>query len=364
VEVTVIKKQFRRAMAIGMAASTLAALTAAGGATGALGASTRDIFIGDPDGANGVLHYTQTHVGGLAAVDIQVRNRGGQTVNHTSLVGGDAANNAASNPLFPKPTTDSLPDALTYAEVFEPSGVTCEWSATSLSCDIGTLPAGQAKTIRVVIQTPTSGSATSWETWYGAYLAESNQTGTNQDNFYAFGTVRTSSATCSGTDPNANTDANYFLPQTKVNLLTANCGNALASVGSKNALSGVGGFGKLSIDSTNQTACPAPYTCVGAEVEATVLDGDDVPGGLQWDITWYGIRTASGVIHFLDTYDATDPDHDTDYTVIPFTNKFHCSTKLTTNCWVTIAASKPTANPLWIKVTVITPNNGTKRILA
>ena len=43
------------------------------------------------------------HPGGLTATDVQVRNDGSNTLNHASLFGGAAADNAPENPLFPKP---------------------------------------------------------------------------------------------------------------------------------------------------------------------------------------------------------------------------------------------------------------------
>ena len=83
--------------------------------------------------------------------------------------------------------------------------------------------AGQGKTVRVVIQTAaTATPPPQWDTWFGAYLNEGNQTGTNQDNFYSTGTITTSSAGCTGS-----ADANYFLPNTNVSLSTPDgCGTA------------------------------------------------------------------------------------------------------------------------------------------
>ena len=266
----------------------------------------------------------------------------------------------------PKPGGHSLPAGLTYAAAFAPAGATCTIGPivnkvnlrTSLSCDLGSFPGFTQKTVRVVVQTS---GATNAATWYGVYLNEGNQTGSDQDNFYSTGTISTSATDCAGS-----ADANYFLPTTTVSLSTdPSCLTAVASVTSKDKLIGKGGFGSLSVRSTNQTSCqPTGYTCFGAEVQAAVLDGTAVPGGLQWDVTWYGTRKASGVIHFLDSYDPNVAAHANDYTVILFTKAYQCSAKLTTNCWVTTSASKPNADPLWFKVTVITPNNGTEQILA
>ncbi len=362
VEVTVIKKQFRRLAAAAAVASLLATIVVAGSASAG---NTRVVYIGDPGGSigsgYGTQTYTSVHAGGLTATDVQVRNDSSNTLNHATLFGGTAADNAPENPLFIKPTGKSLPTGLTYVAAYPPTGVTCTIAnqGTSLSCDLGSFPGFAKKTVRVVIQT--SGVTDHVKTWYGVYLNEGNQTGSNQDNFYSTGTITTGATDCSG-----GADANYFLPTTTVALSTdPSCLTAVAAVTSGDKLIGKGGFGSLSVRTSNLTSCQGTgYTCVGAEVKAAVLDGNDVPGGLQWTITWYGTRTASGVIHFLDTYDANDPAHASDYKVILFTKAYQCSAKLTTNCWVSTSASKPNATPLWFKVTVITPNNGTKRILA
>jgi hypothetical protein len=354
----VISKQLRRGVAIAVSAATLAALTAAGGV---LAGNTRLVYVGDPGGtadSNGIgpLTFTDTHPGGLTAVDVQVKNNGGQTLNHGSLLGGTAADNAANNPLFPHPAGTSLPAGLTFAAAFPPSGVTCNVTPASLNCNLGAFAGLASKTVRVVYQTSSTFSSAS--TWLGAYLNESNSTGTNQDNFFAQGVVTTGTASCTGD----NADANYFLPGSNVNLATAaGCLDVVASATSKNKLTGQGGFGTLSVDPTF-TDCPAGYTCFGPAVVAHVLNGGSVPGGFQTTITWYGTNKATALIHFLDTYNASDPNHNKDYDVIPFTNNFKCSAKLTTNCWVSTTASKNNADPLFFTAVVITPTNGTRRI--
>jgi hypothetical protein len=323
----------------------------------AVAADTRTIYIGDPGGTNGSLTYTPTKPGGLTAVDIQVRNDGVQTINHATLLGGAALDAAPENPLFPKPLDQSLPDGFTYAAVFPADDCTISTAGDSLSCDLGTLSGGAERTYRVVIATtgPTAGT---FETSYGVYLAEGNQTGTNQDNFYATGTITTQAAACTAS---GNTDANYFLPANLVSLTTADCssstGGQNAAIASKAAVGGQGSFGQLSIESTT-LVCPAGYTCYGTAVAATVLDGGPVPGGLSWTIRWFGIRSLAGVIHFHDSYVAGDPDFGDDYTIITFKQKDKCDASLPTNCWTSTASSKGNESPSWFEATFVTPTNG------
>ena len=187
-------------------ATTLVALTLLVAPVSA--GNTRDIYFGSPgsDGSSdGAVTYTPTHPGGYTITNILVQNNGSQTLNHANLYGGYAADRAVENPLFPKPqdgsgnTLPSLPIGLTYAQVFAPSGVICAIGPDgsnvdnrSLSCDIGQLVSGASVAIGVVVHT-TGATDTTWTTWYGLYLSETNSTGSNQDNFYAKGTVSTAS---------------------------------------------------------------------------------------------------------------------------------------------------------------------------
>jgi hypothetical protein len=334
-------------------------------ASPALAGNTRDVYIGDPGGTtSGSLTYTPTVPGGLTAVDVQVRNDGGQTLNHASLYGGYAADAAPENPLFPKPDGASLASGLTFVTWYGPSGVHCTIGPDgdgnadrSLDCDLGSLPGLTSKTVRVIVRVPAT--AGTFATWFGAYFAEGNQTGTNQDNFYASGSITSAAATCTA---GSNRAANYFLPGATVALTSANCGGTgtQGSLASRNAVGGQGGFGSLTVTGSI-TDCPAGYTCFGDGVEADILDGGPVPGGLAWTVTWYGTRSLGGVVHFWDSYLAGDPDRGDDYTTIPFSKKFQCSAKRTTDCWVSVTSSKANATPLWFKATFVTETNGKGR---
>jgi hypothetical protein len=365
----VSRRTLRRFVAI----TATAALTALSVAAPVSAGNTRTIYIGDPGGdiapdpvtggeLPGSLTYTPTHPGGFSAVDIQVRNDGGQTVNHANLLGGYAADSAPVNLLFPAPAPPSLPAGLTFATTF-PGNPPCvigpdgDGAANrSLNCDLGTLVAHSAVTIRVVIQT--GGSDAVFATWFGVYLNEGNSTGSNQDNFYATGSISSATASC---EAGKNKDANYFLPGSKVSLATANCTGTgtRGSVASGNALAGQGSLGTLAI-SGPIADCPTGtgYTCYGDAVEAHVLPGELVPGGLHWSITWYGTRSLSGVVHLWDSYVAGDATHGHDYTIILFKKQSQCGRSLTPNCWLTTDSSKGNESPAWFQATFVTPDNG------
>lgn len=346
----------------------------------AFAGNTREIYIGDPGGAitytasgaeaYGTLSYSQTSPGGLTFVDIEIRNDGGQTVNHASLLGGYAADTAPVNttdPAFAPPSYQSLADGLTFVVTY-PGAPTCVIGPDgdgvadrSLDCELGTLTAYSSQTFRVVIRTSGTTEQT-FPTWFGVYLNEGNATGSNQDNFYATGNVVTTIPTCS-TDPSKNKDANYFLATDLVTLASSSCDSTgplqNAAISSGSAVGGNGTYGEVSLTSLDSQCADIGFTCYGSAVEAHVLDGGPVPGLLQWTVRWYGVKSLSGVIHFFDTYIAGDPVHGNDYTVITFKKQDQCSATKVFDCWTMTSFSKgndPTGP--WFEATVITPNNG------
>lgn len=347
------RKQLRRLAGV-MAAVSIGALAIAG-PVGA--ANTRLVYIGNPGSTAltaagyGVLdNYTATAAGRLTALDIEVRNDGGQSLVHASMYGGSSADAKAFNPLFPPPAGPALAAGQTFEAVIAPSGVTCTITPDKLGldCDLGGFSGHSGKTVRVIIMAPAAGGTVT--NWFSTYLNEGNTTGTNQDNFYGIGSYSTVAASCSGT----NADASWFLGGSKVNLKTLDCGTGTTgNLSSRNALGSGGGLGTMAISGPVDCSVIG-YTCFGDTVTASVLGGTAVPGGLQWEITWYGTNKISGAIHFLDTYNGKKGTYD----VIPFTKKFQCSARLTTNCWVSISASKATDSPLWFKAIFITSSNG------
>lgn len=341
-----IRHGLRRSMATATAAGLIALGTLSGPASAA---DNRLIFIGSP-GTEGVLDPTTTVPGGLTAIDVTVGNTGGQTINSIRLLGGDAADAAPVNPLFPAPPPPSLPAGAKYVASFPSCGIP-EGGATTLTCDIGTIRKRSSVTYRIIIQTPAA--AGSYSTWLGAYVAEGNATGSNQDNFYAVGTITSSAASCS---PSSNSSSNYFLPAALIDLDSAACGNSGQHIdagiksGQALAANGQGAFAQIVVEDSATATCPgAVKGCFGNTVFVQALDGLAVPGGLEWTVTWYGTRSLAGVIHYLDGGG---------FDLIPFTKKFQCGTKLTSNCWVTTSASSGSADPLWFSATFITTGNG------
>lgn len=324
----------------------------------ATAADTRDILIGSPGALDGELTFTPTGPGGLTAVDVTVTNNGGQTINSVRLLGGDAADAAPVNPLFPAPTYDSLPVDAKYVATYPSCGLPAA-GATTLTCDLGTLRKGKSATYRIIIETPSTPAAGgSFDAWFGAYVAEGNATGTNQDNFYAEGSFTTSAATC---EAGKNANANYFLPGFNVQVTSAGCDGTEtggqrqnASITSGGALSGQGGFASLQVEDSFDADCPTSVRgvtgCYGNTVAVSALAGANVPGGLRWEITWYGTRSLAGVVHFL--------DGDVGYDTIFFNRKSQCSASLVTECWVETEASKGNADPLWFRAVFITEDNG------
>jgi hypothetical protein len=87
-----------------------------------------------------------------------------------------------------------------------------------------------------------------------------------------------------------------------------------------------------------------------------VLGGAQVPGGLQWTLTWSPLPVSGnpkGVIHELANYDPSNPST---YVLIPFTGKGKCSATLTTNCWVSAGSI-----PGGFQAVVRTPSNSGMR---
>jgi hypothetical protein len=334
------------------ASAILLVLAAFGGAANA--ATTRIIYIGDPLQAPakaagivypGPLTNTTTAPGGLTAVDVLVKNYGGQTINHGHLLGGAVADARPVNANFPPPDFPSLADGYTYAAAFPTSACSVSVDHLSVDCDMGTLTGGASFLARIVIATPATadpGAADPY--WFGAYLAEGNATGTNQDNFFAAGSIATAGSTCSAT-------ANYFLPSTPVDLSnTAVCTSQTAKIKSRANLdsTGQGGFALIGVDSSFAGVVPRGYTAFGNTISANVLGGVAVPGGLQWTIRWFGTTKLTAVVHFLDGGGSV---------VIPFKNNA-CSAKKTTDCVISTSSTKPNATPTWFEATFITSNNG------
>lgn len=340
------------------------------GSAGVSAANTRVVCFDTPSSSNsdcssfsssgaiqpGVLVFSAVTTGNRTAVQVQVRNDSGSTLNHVKFAGGDVADNLSYNPDFPNPySTTSLPAGATVTAIFPAAGCTIESTSLGFICDIGTLAAKAKATFTVVITPPATAGV--YPAWFTASWNEGwSSTGSNADYTFANGNIAVTDPTC------ATGTANYFLPGESVVLSDGGltCQQERGAVGA-GQLGGNGGFGSLGIDSPTTTpACPAgiisaKFSCYGTTVSVVINGGVPVTGGVQWTVTWFGIKSLSGVIHYLDNYDPSKPST---YVTIPLTKKYQCSSTLLTNCWNSVTASNGSANPLWITVVFTTPNNG------
>jgi hypothetical protein len=310
-----------------------------------LAADTRSVDFGSP-GAPGSLSFSPVTLGGRTVLQLEIKNSGGQTLNHIKFAGGDVADTLPYNDILPKPTGTSLPAGASIAAVFPSAGCTISANGAGLLCDVGSLGANASTTYAIVINPPAG--AGPHAVWLTASWNEGwSTTGANADYTFASGSFSVGTAGCS------TPAASYFLPAEALSLINP-CGSQSASV-SSGALGGNGGFGSVGIDSTFGATCPDAYSCFGSTVAVTIADGSPVSGGVQWDVTWTGTKSLKGVIHFHDDYDPTDSDT---YDVILFQKKFQCSATLETNCWVSTESSKGNADPLTFRAVFVTPNNG------
>jgi len=365
----VIHRPSKRAVSLLSSAAIVAALLLV--PAGANAADTRSVSISFGQ-------FSAATTGGRTAVTVTLANNGGQTLNHLAFAGGLTADNLPYNAAYAPPKDSqgnripSLPAGASYAAIFPlaaPTSTVCSLTNAvpgkdnaylGLFCDVGQLDAMTSASYLLVINVPSG--AGDYYTWLTASWNEGwSTTGSNADyTFTTNGSFSVGTASC-----NVATSS-YFLPAEIVSLASGGglCVNQTASIGSGEALAGVGGGASLGIDKTfnalpetsSSPSCPSELhgKCFGVTVSATVLGGLPVPGGVQWTAHWEGIKSLSGVVHFGDNY-ANDSS---DYTLIPFTKSYQCSATRITNCWVSFVGSKGNASPLTFDATFVTPNNG------
>ncbi len=365
----------RQVNRLGAAASAAVLLLSALGVGGAAAANTRFVYFGSPDGTggdrdsngnliSGTLTFSSVTVGGRSATQLLIRNDGGQTLNHIRFAGGSVADDLPYNPGFtvvgtnppsPTPAGDSIPAEASFAAVFKGADLAaCDPSSgDGIMCDVGTLSAHTSASYTIVIAPP--GAAGSYHVWLTVSWNEGwSTTGSNADYQFAEGDIVVGTASCD------TATSNYFLPGETVDLENGGgtCRSQDASIASGNGLVGAGGHASVKINDDIGFQCPASVkgTCYGATVEAEVLAGAPVPGGVEWTVTWHGIKSLSGVIHFLDGYTPGSNLFDD----IPLTNKFKCSASLPTNCWVDGSKIVVNGSPSVRSFTVTfrTPKNG------
>lgn len=358
-----IRKRLSRLAALSTAAALLGAALL-GGAVNA--ANARDVSVGSIGASGGsftpftpgtLTNPDPASVGRKTATTLRVQNNDSQTINHVRLAGGAMADPPALsyNPLFPKPSSTSLPSGASFSKITVTAGTaTCSPdSGASIACDLGSLVPGAYVDFIIVVKVPSS--AGTYPYWVTASWAEGwSATGTNADYQFAVGSLVVS-AGC------ANGSASYFLGNEPVGLDDggAVCNGADASVASGATLNSNGGFvnggfAKMAVDSSSGT-CPEGYRCFGNLVSVTILGGVPVPGGVQWTVKWQGTKTLKGVIHYHDDYDPTDA---TTYDVISLTKADKCTATNLTDCWDSTSTSSGNEKPVWIQVVFRTDSNG------
>ena len=340
-----------RKLAVASALMLLATSVLAGGVLA--GNTSKQVYFGSgptgtgafPDGtsfnydANYSLSFTPVSSGNVTSVYVTIKNKGGGTLNHVVLEGGNQAphptenvnfipDNSNGSPPICTPNTstclESLPSGLSYVAAFAPAGRPCTIysgdptpvpaaTGPGISCDVGQLPNNASVTYRFAIKVPVSG-ATAYKTWFTTSGNEgtSNQ-GSNQDAFFALGTINVDA-------PNPCANANFFTTGSFSAFGAAGCDQPATLTGGAFL---TGAFAK--VDVKNDARCLAGFKCFGKGVFANVEFGAPVAGGLQWTVLWQKSSlngTPKGVIHFLDAYDAvTNPNA---YEIIDFKTTALC----------------------------------------
>ena len=275
--------------------------------------------------ANYSLSLTPVSGGGVTSAYVTIQNKGGGTLNHVILEGGDHAPNPTANtnfipdgtlgspPICTPTCIPSLPSGFQYLQAYAPAGHPCTIydanlvpasTGRDIKCDIGQLSNNASVTFRFAIEVPAFNSAVgasnAYKTWFTASGNEgTSNKGSNQDAFFALGTINV--------DPNTLcANANFFTSGAFVGFGTPTCDQPATLTGGA-FLSGA--FAKVQV--TDSALCPAGFKCFGKGVFANVEFGVPVTGGLQWTVMWQKSSlngTPKGVIHFLDAYLAgTDP---------------------------------------------------------
>jgi len=375
---------------LGAALAIAALLLSTFGLGASLAANTRMVSFGSPGQGGGgidagtgalvpgVLEFSPVTAGsepGRTAVDVIISNVGGQTLNHVKFAGGTVADGLPYNPSFvvqgtnppaPLPSGKSFPADVELNQVFPAAGcnLTIVTGEDGLLCDVGTLAAG-ASALYTIVFTPPHAEATTRHIWLTVSWSEGwSTTGTNADYAFAEGDIAITAASCQ------NPASGYFLPDDNIDLAAnsgGTCQGQQASIASGDPL-GEGIRGRASVLILNDGAeflasCPSELKskCFGVTVQASVLDGAPVDGGVEWTVRWYGIKSLSGVVHFGDNYGPAPAMDPNDYTLIPFSRNNVCvdtDTVTDLDCWLMKSSSPGGEKPVWFQATFRTPDNG------
>jgi len=315
-----------RKLAVASALMLLASSTIAGGVLA--GNTSKQVYFGSgpfpassfgyPD--NYSLSFTPVSGGRITSAYVTIQNKGGGTLNHVILEGGDHAPDPRANTNFipdgtngspeictgtPLTCLPSLPEGFQYVQAYAPAGHPCTiydadlvpaTTGRDIRCDVGQLPNNASVTFRFAIEVPAfapSPASNSYQTWFTTSGNEgtSNQ-GSNQDAFFALGTVNVDQpTTCS--------DANFFTSGAVDSRLPL-CDQPATLTGGAFL---TGAFAKVDVKA--DARCLAGFKCFGKGVFANVEFGVPVTGGLKWTVLWQKSSlngTPKGVIHFLDAY--------------------------------------------------------------
>jgi hypothetical protein len=402
---------------LGVAASIAALLLSTVGLGVSVAANSRLVFFGSPDGFGGRVDSTTLFPGELAfstlttdavpgrtAVEVKIWNRGLQTLNHVKWAGGSVADGLPYNPSFTVDGTDptdewpddrpagkSFPANVTFNGAFNgaspsancPPTLDGDGNIIGILCTVGTLAAGDFVTYTLVftpdapLQADFAGHVWLTVSWNEGWSA----TGSNADYAFAEGDIKVTPTNCDTEStgyflPNDNIGiaANGFKPCQKLGAQQA------ASIASGKALgAGLAGFATVLINDDADTyaaECPPALKnkCYGVTVEASVLEGATIDGGVEWTVRWFGVKSLSGAVHLPKDYVAPTPSSPGSpdcavsniagcYTLIPFSKDNVCVDTLTTtdlNCWKagTKFPSPGGVKPVWFQITFRTPDNG------
>ena len=317
------------------------------GPTGSGGFPDGTTFDYNPVNGNYNLLYTPVSGGRVTSVYVTIKNKGGGTLNHVVLEGGDHAPSPTANtnfipdgthgsppictgtPITCVPSLPSLPTGFQYTWAYAPAGHPCTIydanlvpasTGRDIKCDVGQLANNASVTFRFAIQVPAfdtaAGAPNTYQAWFTASGNEgTSNEGSNQDAFFALGSIKVDQPTCS--------DANFFTSGVVTDLGTPTCDQPAKLQGGAFL---TGAFARVAV-STDPALCLTGFKCFGKRVDANVEFGAPVTGGLQWTVLWQKSSlngTPKGFIHFLDTY-PTDPKA---YEIIDFKSTAQCPTPI------------------------------------
>ena len=228
-------------------------------------AAPRTMFLGSPGGTHGELEALAVSAGQFTFLDVEVRNISKKPINKARLSMGSTT--PGGDPYdFP-----SLPDGATIFSVTPSTG--CTFSSAALACQFGKLKAGEWRTVRIVIDTPATGSNVAF--WVGLEVNEGSSTPGNTDTFFASGEF----------DVPSGPVARGWVPSGALLALAtdvdddSNLHTAIEAGGQ--ADSAIAEIIEDESDEACEVEFPEGITCFVGSSEITAFDGELVDGGLR-----------------------------------------------------------------------------------